>query len=415
MDTYQAANGAAGEAVTVGTLLARARALGPALRERAAEGDRLRTLPDKTIEDLHTSGVLKIFQPKRFGGFEMEWGAQIAVGEALGRACASTAWIQSVVGSHAWVLGRMPIEIQEEIWGASPDLLLATAFAGGRDVKVEEAAGGWRVSGRLKFSSGSTHAPWFLIGAQTPDSRVGQYTMRLFAVPRRDVTVIDTWDSMALRATGSHDIAVDGAFVPEHRTTPVTSVMGDGAAGGAHHAGYIYRSEFQSYFASNILGPILGTAEGALDDYAAATKTRIGAMFGEGVAGQEHVQVKLAESAAEVRSAGRTVADMVKILHRHGVEGARIPKKMRVTLKADNAYVARQCVGAIERLATQMGASGLSTRNRVGRAALDLKAMAAHQVLQWEHALAPYGRYALGLPTGDASIDSAPDLDSETP
>jgi 3-hydroxy-9,10-secoandrosta-1,3,5(10)-triene-9,17-dione monooxygenase len=409
MDSYEPAVTAAGEAVTLDHLLERCRRLGPAFRERAAEADRLRTLPDKTVEDLHTSGVLKVFQPKRFGGFEMDWGAQIAIGEELARHCGSTAWIQSVVGSHAWVLGRMPIEIQEEIWGEAPDLLLATAFAGGRDTRVTAVDGGYRVSGRLRFSSGSTHAPWFLLGAQTPESRAGQYEMRLLAVPRREVTIIDSWNSLGLRATGSHDIAVDDVFVPTYRTTPVSSVMGDAAAGGRYHESYIYRSEFQSFFASNILGPLIGAAKGGLADYAAITKARIGAMFGETIAGQEHVQVRLSESAAEIRSAARAVAETVATLHRYGVRGERIPKPVRVVLRADSAYVARLSVQAIDRLVQQMGASGLSAENRVLRAALDLKAMASHQVLQWDHALCAYGRHALGLPTGDSSIDGAPD------
>lgn len=415
MDGSQPGSESAGQIPGLDRLLERCRRLGPDLRARVAEGDRLRTLPDKTVEDLHTSGVLKIFQPKRFGGLEMDWGAQIAVGDELARHCGSTAWIQSVVGSHAWVLGRMPIEIQEEIWGESPDLLLATAFAGGRDTKVVEAGGGYRITGRLKFSSGSTHAPWFLIGAQTPDSRAGNYQMRLLAVPRRHVKIIECWESFGLRATGSHDIAVEDVFVPAHRTTPVSSVMGDEAAGGAHHESYIYRSEFQPYFASNILGPILGGAKGALADYAEATKKRIGAMFGETVAVQEHVQVRLSESAAEVRSADRAVAETVKILHEYGSADKRIPKATRVVLKADSAYIARQCVQAAERLAQQMGASGLAMNNRVARAALDVKAMASHQVLQWDHALTAYGRYALGLPTGDSSIDAAPDTTPDFP
>jgi 3-hydroxy-9,10-secoandrosta-1,3,5(10)-triene-9,17-dione monooxygenase len=409
MDSLQPAEDATGEAVTLPRLLERCRRMAPDLRARAAEADRLRTLPDKTVEDLHTSGVLKVFQPKRFGGYEMDWGAQIAIGEELAQHCGSTAWVQSVVGSHAWVLGRMPIEIQEEIWGESPDLLLATAFAGGRDTRVTQVDGGYRISGRLKFSSGSTHAPWFVIGAQTPDSRAGNYQMRLLAVPRAQVKIIECWDSLGLRATGSHDIAVDDVFVPAHRTTPVSSVMGDDAVGGAHHPSYIYRSEFQSFFASNILGPIIGAAKGGLADYAAATKSRIGAMFGETVAVQEHVQVRLSESAAEIRSAARAVAETVNTLHHYGAQGRRIPKQERVVLKADSAYIARLCVQAVERLVQQMGASGLAAENRVLRAGLDLKAMASHQVLQWDHALSAYGKHALGLPTGDSSIDTAPD------
>ena len=82
----------------------------PVLRERAESAEDMRKMPDETIQDLKAAGIHKIFTPKRYGGYEMEWGTHVDVARELGKGCASTAWTSSVVMSHTWILGRFPAE-----------------------------------------------------------------------------------------------------------------------------------------------------------------------------------------------------------------------------------------------------------------------------------------------------------------
>ena len=101
----------------------------PILRERAEEAEDLRKMPDETIEDLKAAGIHKIFTPQRYGGYEMEWGTHVDVARELGKGCASTAWTSSVVMSHTWILGRFPVEAQEEFCPSWQDEILLTDFA----------------------------------------------------------------------------------------------------------------------------------------------------------------------------------------------------------------------------------------------------------------------------------------------
>ena len=388
------------------TLVRRASDLVESLKARAKETENLRRLPDVTVEDLHNGGFLKILQPKQFGGFELDWGSQIRVGAELARGCGSTAWIQSVVGAHAWLAGRLSPEVQAEIF-EQPDVMIATAFAGGREIKVVPTAGGHRLSGVWKFASGVDHAQWAIVGTQAHNGDNDNYEMLLYAIPRGEYSIVDDWFVSGLRGTGSKDIAVDELFVPTYRTTPLNSISGGMPPGAGPHESYIYRVEMNPYFATNVLGPIVGSAKGALESYLEVTRSRIGQIFGERIAEQVPVQTRIAESASEIAAAELLLDRIISELHRRGVEGQTIPKGERVRQRRDAAFIGRLCDSATNRLASMMGASGLTDDNPVQRFFRDTRAMNSHHSQQWDHCAAPFGRWALGLATGDAVIDSA--------
>src|SRR5216683_1111010 len=197
-------------------LLACAEALVPVLRERAGRTEELRRLPDETIDELHQSGLFRILQPKRVGGSELPFRSIVELVAVIGRGDGSTAWVLANLAAHHWLLGMWPKEAQDEIWGESPDNLIGSAliFPRGRARKVP---GGYRLSGRWPFSSGVDPAAWNLIGAIMQDEETGTEP-RIFLLPAKDYTIIDTWQVIGLAGTGSKDVAVDDVFVPEYRS-----------------------------------------------------------------------------------------------------------------------------------------------------------------------------------------------------
>jgi alkylation response protein AidB-like acyl-CoA dehydrogenase len=96
-------------------LLSRARELATVLPDRAGQTEAARKLPNETMADLHRLGLLKVFQPRMFGGYEGDWSTHLRIGEALALGCGSTAWIQCVVGLHSWIAARLPLAAQAEI------------------------------------------------------------------------------------------------------------------------------------------------------------------------------------------------------------------------------------------------------------------------------------------------------------
>ena len=171
-------------------LKARALALVPVLRERAAETEALRRIPDATLKELHESGLFRMLQPKRVGGSELPYRAMIELGAIIARGCASTAWVLNNLASHHWMLAMWPEAAQNEIWNASPDDLIGSAFVFpcGRAEKVE---GGYRLSGRWPFSSGVDPSVWNIVGGMVHDEKGRASEHRVFIVHQRDYTVIE--------------------------------------------------------------------------------------------------------------------------------------------------------------------------------------------------------------------------------
>src|ERR1700741_492542 len=109
--------------------VARAKEMVPRLRERAAKAEAARELPPETMRELHESGIMRALQPKRWGGMELEYITYFDVVMELARGCASTAWNVSQVLMHHYLLAMFDPRVQEEIWSADPEAIIATGIA----------------------------------------------------------------------------------------------------------------------------------------------------------------------------------------------------------------------------------------------------------------------------------------------
>jgi 3-hydroxy-9,10-secoandrosta-1,3,5(10)-triene-9,17-dione monooxygenase len=386
----------------------RARALVPQIRERARRTEELRTLPVETVTDLRDAGMFRFFQPSRFGGYEMDWGIQVDLGHVIGQACGSTAWIVSVVCSHAIMVGRFPGEAQEEVWGEGDDVLIATGSARTRG-RVKPTSDGFLLHGTWRFSSGVDHADWAIVAAPVDEDEENDGPPPLIQclIPASDYRIEDDWFVSGLRGTGSKRIVIDeDVFVPRHRTIGFRELLAADPPGAAVNESYLYRMEFGPYFGTSLFGPILGAAHGALSQYVDTTTEALGAIFANRIGEMQSVQLRLAESAAEINAATLLADRILTTFRERGREGKVLTPRERVESMRDRAYLTRLCVDAVHRLVRQMGARGLSDDNPVQRHFRDLSAMAAQIGLNWDRNLGAYGKWALDLPTGDPAIDA---------
>ncbi len=381
-------------------LVARAAALGPQLRETAAETEAERSVLPQNMQALFDNQLVRFFQPRRHGGFELEWGAQFAIGREVAKHCPSTAWIVAVVGAHACFLGRMPGEVQDEVWGPNQDQLICTGSVK-RHGEAKREKGGVRVSGQWGFFSGCDHADWAMFPVQIE----GDKTMTQIVVPRQDWSIEDTWHVAGMRGTGTKDIVLEDAFVPDHRTLPAPEWLAANPPGSKVNESYIYRVNFLPLVGTSLLGPMLGAAEGAYNDYCAITSKRVGTMTGEAVSENAPVQLRVAESAAELHAAEVIMREQIGYLREMGGKGAVIPAEKRLEINRDRSFVAKLCVQSTERLVGMMGAMGIFDGNPVQRHHRDVLGMATQIGINWDRNMLPYGKWALGLPTGDPHVD----------
>lgn len=385
-------------------VVARARALAPALRQRRELANQLGRLPEETYAALKAAGFFRIYTPARFGGLELDWSDFYAVCRELAKGCGSAAWIVSALGSHSLIVGRFPDEAQQEVWGEDPDQLVAATSlrTSGASEPVE---GGFLLQGSWRFASGIDDASWVVLAApQDSASSDHPYFAREHVVPASAVEVVDDWNVDGLRGTGTKTVVLrEPIFVPAHRALRNEELMGFDPPGAAHSTHYLFRVPFRPYFGTVLLGPIIGAAEGAVADYVAAIRGRGGDRGAE----VPSIQLRFAESAAMVDCARLAAEETMTTLHRAGSAG-RGPDDQEWAISMRNrAYANRLCSEAVFPLLQSMGAHGLTADNPVKRDFSDLLAMTCHAGLRWDRNATIYAKWAFGFLSGTEAIAAA--------
>ncbi len=216
-------------------MLERARALIPLLAERAPAAAVARQLPPETIAEYHAAGILRILQPRRFGGMQGRFSLFSRIVEELTYGCASAAWVYAVLAEHQWIIAQYPEEAQIDVWGEDPEVVAASSLA------PREAArhvpGGWRLSGRYPFSSGCDYAQWAIIGAFLGEKGDPRHIAYLL-VPLAEVEIVDDWQVLGLLGTGSKSLVLHDVFVPEHRSVMVSDLFAGTRPGTLVHPDY---------------------------------------------------------------------------------------------------------------------------------------------------------------------------------
>ncbi|MGH7388089.1 MAG: acyl-CoA dehydrogenase family protein [Candidatus Rokuibacteriota bacterium] len=373
-------------------LLRRAAELVPVLKERAARTEQLRQILPATVRDLTASGLIRIGNPERYGGHGVEVDAAHEVGWELGRGCGSTAWCYSLWAVHNWWIGHFPARGQEDLFASGPDTLFSSGLnpAGGR---VEPASGGFRLSGRWGFSSGCDAATWAMVAVAAP----GPSDLMWLLVPRPDYEIADTWFASGLRGSGSKDVVVEDAFVPAHRTLDPNRAGEGDRTGWELHKRLSYRVPLRCLTGWDLVAPIIGMAQGAVDEFT----SRVRGASGPGrTAESVPLQLRLAEASAEV--------DAARSLHRHSVHemldrAAREEEFTpldRARYRRDKAFITRLCVQAVNRLFEAGGARGILESEPIQRFHRDAHGASHHAALGWDVAAEQFGRQALGLGPG---------------
>jgi 3-hydroxy-9,10-secoandrosta-1,3,5(10)-triene-9,17-dione monooxygenase len=374
-------------AVSAETLLQRARDLVPALKQRAREAETLRHVPEETIRELKDAGLFDIATPRRFGGSGHEIDLIYRVGIELGRGCGSTAWCYTVLSIHNWMLGHWPLEMQEEYFATGPDTLSSSSFA--PIGKLTPVDGGFRLSGRWEFSSGSDAGIWALVGAMGPDGPA--YTL----VPRPDYEVQqDTWFVSGLKGTGSKDLVIEDAFLPSHRLLPFAR-LGPASGMSELHERASYRLPGYALLPYTLVAPLAGMAQAAVDDIV----ERYGGTGGDGRSGESAgLQMRLAESSAEADTARLIIEHDTRRAIERAAAGETLSDLDLARHRRNVAYVARLCCSAVDRLFEASGGHSLFEEHPMQRIHRDVHAGAHQSALYWDPVAQAYGRAAFGLP-----------------
>jgi len=372
----------------------------PAIAERAGRADEDRRLSTETVDELRAAGVLRMLQPKRYGGLEANPVDFYEVVRSISGVCGSTGWVASVLGVHPWQLSLFPEQAQEDVWGEEQDVLISSAYAPmGRLVPEDD---GFRLSGRWSFSSGCDHATWALLGAMLVGAEGKPVDFMTVLVPRTEYELADVWDPVGLRGTGSNDILVDDVFVPAHRILRNYEHSKLRGPGQQTNPGPLYRLPFGAIFTSAITAPVVGAVAGCLDAYVGAMRDRVRLSLGGGrFAEDQFAQVAVARAASEIDAAILQMDRNIAELYARASAGDSIPWELRLRARRDQVRATERSLEAIDLLFKTAGGNSLKRGNPIERAWRDAHAGSVHVANDVERALALYGRSAFGLPVED--------------
>ena len=357
-------------------LLDKARALQPVLRERAAECKAQRRIPDATIRDFQDASFFKILQAEHYGGYAMDPQVFYMVGHELARACPSSAWVLGVVAVHNWQLALFDPRAAEDVWQDDPTVLISSSYA--PVGKVTPVDGGYKLSGRWSFSSGSEHCQWVFLGAvvPTPDEPFNMLNYRTFLLPLEDYEIVDNWDVIGLQGTGSHDVVVDAAFVPEHRTLKSIDGFHCDNPGNTVNTAPLFRMPFMQVFVRAVCTASLGACEGALEHYIEVARTRVaGPVPMRDDPGARQLAAEVKSELEQMKLVMVRNFDRMMECTRAGVS---IPVQDRVRYRYDSAVVADRCLVLSGRMLKAAGSGGIRQGSDLLAKHLDILASQAH-------------------------------------
>ena len=374
--------------------LGAARALSGRIRELAPAIEAARTLPPDLVDDLRRAGVFAMWLPAELSGAETSPDEVVRVIETLSAADGSTGWCAAVAVGTGALAAFVPEEGAREMYGTGLRGPVSAGSFAPRG-RAEMVDGGYRVTGRWSFGSGSLHADWLSGACVLVDAGGAPVTLddgrpdaRLMFFPAADVVVADTWDVSGLRGTGSHDYQVDGAFVPDRRTTPF--------AFRPWAAGPLWRMPPMSLFFAPLAAVPLGIARAAIDELVALAGEKTPYRSTRRLAERDVVQAMVAEAEAAVRSARAFLLEALDEVWVATQLDEEVSLRQRALVRLAVLNASRAGCRAVDLCYEAGGATSIQSASPLQRQFRDVHAASQHVVLTfsgWE----TVGRVLLGL------------------
>jgi alkylation response protein AidB-like acyl-CoA dehydrogenase len=369
-----------------------ARAFAPRLAERAAETEAARRLPPDLLKDLRAAGFFRMLVPRSHGGLEIDFPSSVDVLAALAAGDGAVGWTVMIGCETPQLFSLLPRQSFDAVYANGPDPICGGAFA--PQGQAERVDGGWRVSGRWGFASGCQHSDFLFgqcvltqNGVPVPGPMPGAPALRCMVLPASQWRILDTWQTSGMRGTGSHDVALDGAFVPEDWSFDLW--MGQASLAGPLFAAPVLQ------FSLHIGAVALGIAEGALADLIALAGTSKKRLYARAeLADQPLFQYRLGHAEADALAARALLHARAERYWEQAQAGELAPGLRTEVLQAV-AWVAETAARVVDACYTAGGGSALYAASPLQRRLRDIHTLTQHASVQ-ENVFATAGAERLG-------------------
>jgi 3-hydroxy-9,10-secoandrosta-1,3,5(10)-triene-9,17-dione monooxygenase len=388
-------NTAEGQQALRTELMAKATALVPLLRAKAAETERARRIHDEVIAAMEQAGLFRMRAPKRFGGYEADLRTYMDVVTEIGRGCGSTSRISFISIATAWIAAQFSDQAQRDVFEGNPDARTIGVLA--MSQPAQPVAGGYKVSGRWPYASNCLHAHWAILAVPLPLD--GGIAPGIFLAPMSDLKIEDTWHVVGMRGTGSNTVIAEDIFVPAHRVITVEALARGQSPRTTTKDEFIYRESFMPTAIVAVAPPILGMAQAARDltlERINAAAKPIAYTFYDDLRKAPSMQLALAQASTLIDAAVALMRRWSDDIADAARAGEEFPFTKRAQLRMDIGYAMKSCREAVDLLLSVQGASAFAETNPIQRVWRDLEMASRHGLLSGEVPHEIYGRALVG-------------------
>lgn len=380
------------EIPTVETLIARAHGLADEIRSRAVEIDNGSKLPDDIVRKFVDLGLVSVLAPRRYGGQEFDLAVASQIIGIVAGANLAAAWVLGFYIGHNWIHCQFPEQAQREIFANGPSACSAGVL--GPTLRIQVVEGGYRVTGRNGWNSGSPHADWILGAGMAFDGETPVGPMCII-VPAGDVQIIDTWDVEAMRATGSWDVVYDDVFIPAHRAIGAMGLMSGDTPGAKLHANSLYTRPLALITFIYCVAAFVGTLRGVMTEYTRVTQERVGTNDRKSAKEKASAHIRMGRGEANTANAEALLRDLVALAV--SPEAATMDLPGRLAFKARASALVRLCKETIDDLVLGTGANAFRQASPLHMAYRNMAMISVHAFFEYDSAMEASGRAALGL------------------
>lgn len=380
---------------------ARAAGLVPLLQQASPRIEANNGLTDDVVEAMHAARLFRATLPSFLGGDCIDLRTHAELIETIARADGSTGWCLSQGLGCAMASAFMQKEAGERFFGPANAVLAWGAGIQGKAVAVD---GGYRVTGKWQFASGSRHAT--ILGGHSYVFESDGVTQRLHPngrkvdrtalMVREKATVHDVWNVLGLRGTGSDTFVVTDLFVPEDETVDREdrAVVNDPSP--------IFQVPTSLVYAIGFAGLQLGIARAILDELCGLAKNKQPRGLGMTLKESPVFQTQLAQFEGRLRSARAYLMETAEQTYAQTAEDGRISKESRIAIRLCATHVINEGAAVTTDAYRAAGATAIFPTNPFERRLRD--ALTASQQVQGriDH-YATVGRFLLDLPA-DSNI-----------
>lgn len=367
----------------------------PQIRANADDSEKNRRASPATMELLKNMGFMRAFQPKAYGGMELNLLQFANCVTTLASADAGAAWAASLLATHSHQMALFSKEAQDEFWSEDPYATASSSIA--PFGKIEETEGGVIINGEMKWSSGCDYAQWAILGFFRYD-QAGNKTYCFGIVPRSEYDIVDDWFTLGIRGSGTKTLVLNKVFIPNHRIEAAPDMMTGNSSGyGLYPDSEIYYAPYRPYFASGFAAVSLGIAERMLEVYKEKASNRVRAYTLANAGAATPALMRLAESTHQI-AAARAFLEKTWIEHvEHGRQKKYPDTRTLVFWRTNQAYAVQMCIQAVDRMFDFMGGSCWYEDQEAQRLFRDSHCTGSHAYTDYDICKQILGRELMGL------------------